>query len=255
MSKYEYKYVEGIPVARYVNDAEGITDDIPIGTIRNDRLEDCPAEGRFIEKRFVQNSQCPICEKSLAEDYTGPKEEDREPRGIPGGNVRRRSSAIYQLGCGHRFHAGCLLDYLTSTQTFVTIDANGNQTESSVPFDNIMTHAMEGREGGITCPEPTCFKKCFTPHVDMLIDYFIGEESERVPPGPEDNVRQYDTAEYTGSDPPDPPSEDACYPNGCTLTGGKRKTKNKIKKKKRTKKKTKKIKKKLNKTKRKNSKK
>ena len=244
MSKYEYKYVEGIPVARYryVNDAEGMRD-IPIGTIRNDRLEDCPAEGRFIEKSSLENgSQCPICENPLAEDYVG-------SRGRRGGNVRRRSSAIYQLGCGHRFHAGCLLDYLTSTQTFVTIDANGNQTESSVPIDNIMTHAMEGREGGITCPDPTCYKICYTGHLIMTLEYFIGEEQERVPNG---YFEQYDTAEYTGSVPP---PEYVCYPNGCTVSGGKRKTKNKIKKKKRTKKKTKKIKKKLNKTKRKNSKK
>jgi len=265
MSKYEYKYVEGIPVVPFVpfvDDAEGITDDIPIGNIRNDRLEVCPSvDGvaeEFVQKRFVQNSQCPICEKSLAEDYTGPNDENIEPRGIPGGNVRRRSSAIYQLRCGHRFHAGCLLDYLNKMQQiFVTIDANGNQTDSRVPRQTMMSNTveLEGEASGIICPEPTCFKKCFTPHVVMLIDYFIGEEHERVPPGPEDNVRQYDTAEYTGSDPPDPPSEDACYPNGCTLTGGKRKTKNKIKKKKRTKKKTKKIKKKLNKTKRKNSKK
>ena len=250
MSKYEYKYVEGIPVVPFVpsvDDAEGMPD-IPIGTIRNNRLEECPSEGRFIEKRFVPNSQCPICKNPLAEDYVG-------SRGRRGGNVQRRSSAIYQLGCGHRFHAGCLLDYLTKTETFVTIDANGNQTESRVSIDNIMMHAVSSSEGGIRCPHPTCNKICYTGHLIMLIDYFIGEEHERVPPGPEDNVRQYDTAEYTGSDPPDPPSEDACYPNGCTLTGGKRKTKNKIKKKKRTKKKTKKIKKKLNKTKRKNSKK
>jgi hypothetical protein len=115
-----------------------------------------------------------------------------------------------------------------------------------------MLNAMSSREGGIACPHPTCNKICYTGIVTMTLEYFIGEEHERVPPGPEDSVRQYDSAEYCGSDPP---PEYVCYPNGCIITGGKRKTKNKIKKKKRTKKKTKKIKKKLNKTKRKNSKK
>tara|TARA_Y100000022_G_scaffold109500_1_gene94624 strand:+ start:3312 stop:4031 length:720 start_codon:yes stop_codon:yes gene_type:complete len=239
MSK-DYIKVQGDPVARYLDNAEGMPD-IPIGTIRNDRLEDCPAEGRFIEKIFVQNSQCPICKNPLAGPYA-------VSRARPAGNVQRRSSAIYQLGCGHRFHAGCLLDHLNQTQTFVTIDANGNQTESRVPISNIMMHAVSSSEGGITCPHPTCNKICYTGDVIMTIEFFIGEERERVPPGHYDNVRQYDTREYTGSDPP---SEDAC----CPISGGKRKTKNKIKKKKRTKKKTKKIKKKLNKTKRKNSKK
>ena len=248
MSK-DYIDVQGIPVVPYVDDAEGMPD-IPIGTIGNNRLEVCPPprdgvriEG-FVQKRFVQFSQCPICKNSLAEDYVG-------SRGTRGGNVQRRSSAIYQLGCGHRFHAGCLLDYLTKTETFVTIDATGNQTESRVPIDNIMMHAISSREGGIACPHPNCNKICYTGDMIMTLEYFIGEEHERVPPGHFDNVLQYDSAEYTGTDPP----EDACYPNGCTITGGKRKTKNKIKKKKKTKKKTKKRKKKLNKTKRKNSKK
>ena len=237
---YTY-YVESPAVVPSVDDATTLNDNV-IRAIGHDRLEDCPAEGMFIEKESVPNrQQCPICENPLAQDYVG-------SRGRQGGNVRRRSSAIYQLGCGHRFHAGCLLDYLTSTQTFVTIDANGNQTESRVPIDNIMLNAMSSREGGIACPHPTCNKICYTGIVAMTLEYFIGEEHERVPPGPEDSVRQYDSAEYCGSDPP---PEYVC----CPISGGKRKTKNKIKKKKRTKKKTKKIKKKLNKTKRKNSKK
>ena len=235
MSKDEYKYVKGIPVVPYV--AEGMPD-IPIRTIGNNRLEVCPAEGRFIEKEsVVQNSQCPICKNSLAEDYVG-------SRGRPGGNVQRRSNAIYQLGCGHRFHAGCLLDYLTKTETFVTIDANGNQTESRVSIDNIMMYAVSSREGGIACPHPTCNKICYTGDMVMTLEAFIGEENETITTAV--GLIEMDSEEYTGY----PPREDCC-----TITGGKRKTKNKIKKKKRTKKKTKKIKKKLNKTKRKNSKK
>ena len=41
MSKDEYTFVESSPVARYV-DAQGLPD-IPIGNIRNDRLEVCPS--------------------------------------------------------------------------------------------------------------------------------------------------------------------------------------------------------------------
>jgi hypothetical protein len=236
---YTY-YVESPAVVPSVDDATTLNDNV-IRAIGHDRLEDCPAEGMFIKKEFVQNSQCPICKNPLAGPYA-------VSRARPAGNVQRRSSAIYQLGCGHRFHAGCLLDHLNQTQTFVTIDANGNQTESRVPISNIMMHAVSSSEGGITCPHPTCNKICYTGDVIMTIEFFIGEERERVPPGHYDNVRQYDTREYTGSDPP---AEDA----RCIVSGGKRKTKNKIKKKKQVKKKTKKRKKKLNKTKRKNSKK
>ena len=42
MSKDEYTFVESSPVARYVDYAERMPD-IPIGNIRNDRLEVCPS--------------------------------------------------------------------------------------------------------------------------------------------------------------------------------------------------------------------
>ena len=249
----DYIVVQGIPVVPYVYDAEGMPD-IPIGTIRNTELEDCDNFGHFLRKGsvIIRGEKCPLCETYLNKKYTGPKEEGRVPRGREGGNVRRRASAIYMLGCGHAFHAGCLLDHLDWYEPNVRLDQDNNQTLSRVPMDTIMSNAISSGEEGMVCPNPNCNKRCYTADMHMTVEYFIGEEHERVPPGPEDNVRQYDTAEYTGSDPP---PEDACYPNGCTLTGGKRKTKNKIKKKKRTKKKTKKRKKKLNKTKRKNSKK
>tara|TARA_Y100001970_G_C14216611_1_gene850051 strand:+ start:212 stop:934 length:723 start_codon:yes stop_codon:yes gene_type:complete len=240
MSK-DYIDVQGIPVVPYVDDAEGMPD-IPIGTIENNRLEVCPpprdgvrVEG-FVEKIFVQFSQCPICKNSLAGDYVG-------SRGIPGGNVKRRSNAIYELGCGHRFHAGCLLDYLTKTETFVTLDTSGNQTESRVPIDNIMMHAVSSREGGIACPHPTCNKICYTGNVIMTLEAFIGEENETITTAV--GLIEMDSEEYTGY----PPREDCC-----TIAGRKRKTK-KLKKSKRTRKQTKKRKQKLKKTKRKNSKK
>lgn len=245
-----YTYdIEGnpvVPFVPFVDDARVMRDGNDIIAIGHDRLEDCPAEGMFIEKQFVvQNSQCPICENPLAEDYVG-------SRGRRGGNVRRRSSAIYQLGCGHRFHAGCLLDHLDGIVTYGTLYQDNLEIRSREPNETIMNNAVGEGEEGIICPDPNCNKICYTGDVFMTIQFFIGQERDRVPPGPYENVGQYDTAEYTGSDPP---SEDACLPNGCTVSGGKRKTKNKIKKKKRTKKKTKKRKKKLNKTKRKNSKK
>lgn len=236
---YTY-YVEGTPVVPSVN-ANVMPDDNVIRAIGHDRLEDCPAEGMFIEKESVQNSQCPICENPLAQDYVG-------SRGRRGGNVRRRSSAIYQLGCGHRFHAGCLLDHLDGIVTYGTLYQDNLEIRSREPNETIMDNAIRDGEEGMICPDPNCNKRCYTDSMYMTIQFFVGEEHNRVPPGHYDNVRKYDTAEYTGSEPP---LEDAC----CIVSGGKRKTKNKIKKKKRTKKKTKKIKKKLNKTKRKNSKK
>jgi len=244
-NSYTY-YVESTPVVPSVDDATVMDNDNDIIAIGHDRLEDCPAEGMFIEKESVQNrQQCPICENPLAQDYVG-------SRGRRGGNVRRRSSAIYQLGCGHRFHAGCLLDHLDGIVTYGTLYQDNLEIRSNEPNETIMDNAIREGEEGMICPHPNCNKRCYTDSMYMTIQFFIGEERERVPPGHPDNVRKYDSAEYTGSDPP---SEDACLPNGCTASGGKRKTKNKIKKKKRTKKKTKKIKKKLNKTKRKNSKK
>lgn len=245
MSK-DYIHVQGVPVVRYVDDAEGMPD-IPIGTYRNTELEDCDDSGFFVKKRSVsfRSEKCSICGNYLGEEYGG-------SRGIEGGNVRRRSSAVYVLGCGHGFHAGCLLDHLDGNESYVTLYQDNNQTLSRVPNETIMTNAIRSGEEGMVCPYPNCNKRCYTSGMYMTIDYFIGAEHERVPPGHFDNVRKYDSAEYTGSDPP---PEDACYPNGCTITGGKRKTKNKIKKKKQAKKKTKKRKQKLNKTKRKNSKK
>lgn len=247
MSK-DYIDVQGIPVVPYIDDAEGMSD-IPVGNIRNTDLKNCDDLGDFVKRSvIIRGEKCPICKKYLEQEYTG-------ERGLSQGNVQRRSSAIYMLGCGHAFHAGCLLDHLEGNETYVRLDQNNNQTLSRVPNNTIMNNAIHSGETGIICPEPTCNKRCYTADMYMTIEYFIGEEHERVPPGPIDIVRQYDSAEYTGSDPPDPPPEDACLPNGCTVSGGKRKTKNKIKKKKRTKKKTKKRKQKLNKTKRKNSKK
>ena len=221
--------------------------DIPIGTYRNTELEDCDDSGFFVKKRsvIIRGEKCSICGNYLGEEYGG-------SRGIEGGNVRRRSSAVYMLGCGHGFHAGCLLDHLDGNESYVTLYQDNNQTLSRVPNNTIMNNAIRSGEEGIVCPYPTCNKRCYTADMYMTIEYFIGEEHERLPPGPIDIVRQYDSAEYTGSDPP---PEDACSPTGCTITGGKRKTKNKIKKKKQAKKKTKKRKQKLNKTKRKNSKK
>ncbi len=224
MNKKNIYYVKGTPVDINVNDAKGLPD-IPIGTARNTDLEDCTDSGMFIEKRSVQFSRCPICKFYLAEDYRG-------LRGTPVGNVQRRSSAIYQLGCGHRFHAGCLLDYLEGDQAYINgtyIVEDNNETGARVPRQTIMNNAIytEGEGSGIICPEPTCFKRCFTAQDQMLLEYFIGEENERVPRG---DLRQYDSAEYTGEDPP--PEEVPCIGASCTISGGKRKTKNKVKKKK-----------------------
>ena len=241
MSKDDSINVTGIPVNLYVDDAE-VLPVIPLGSYRNTILEDCPGSGMFIEKEeeVVQFSRCPICKNSLAEDYRG-------PRGTPGGNVKRRSSAIYQLGCGHRFHAGCLLDYLDGYDSYENLS---NQTVARVPRQVIMDNAVISGEMGIICPEPTCFKRCYTSDVHMLLEYFIGEENEILPIG---DLRQYDSAEYTGSDPP--PEHALCSGASCTISGGKRKTKNKVKKKKQVKKQTKKKKQKGKKTRRKNSKK
>ena len=241
MSKDDSINVTGIPVNLYVDDAE-VLPDIPLGSYRNTILEDCPGSGMFIEKGVVhvQFSRCPICKNSLAEDYRG-------PRGRRGRNVKRRSSAIYQLGCGHRFHAGCLLDYLDGYDSYENLS---NQTVARVPRQVIMDNAVISGEMGIICPEPTCFKRCYTTDVHMLLEYFIGEENEILPIG---DLRQYDSAEYTGSDPP--PEHALCSGASCTISGGKRKTKNKVKKKKQVKKQTKKKKQKGKKTRRKNSKK
>ena len=222
-----------------VDDAE-VLPDIPLGRYRNTILEDCPGSGMFIEKRVVQSSRCPICKNSLAEDYRG-------PRGRQRGNVKRRSSAIYQLGCGHRFHAGCLLDYLDGYDSYENLSY---QTVARVPRQVIMDNAVNSGEMGIICPEPTCFKRCYTTDVHMSLEYFIGEENEILPRG---DLRQYDSAEYTGSDPP--PEHALCSGASCAISGGKRKTKNKVKKKKQVKKQTKKKKQKGKKTRRKNSKK
>lgn len=216
MNEEKIYYVEGTPVNTIVNDAE-VLPDIPLGRYRNTILEDCPGSGMFIEKRDVQSIRCPICKNSLAEDYRG-------PRGRQRGNVKRRSSAIYQLGCGHRFHAGCLLDYLDGYDSYENLSY---QTVARVPRQVIMDNAVISGEMGIICPEPTCFKRCYTTDVHMSLEYFIGEENEILPRG---DLRQYDSAEYTGSNPP--PEHAVCSGASCTISGGKRKTKNKVKKKK-----------------------
>ena len=187
MSKDDSIYVKGIPVNLYVDDAE-VLPDIPIGRYRNTILEDCPGSGMFIEKRDVQSIRCPICKNSLAEDYRG-------PRGRQRGNVKRRSSAIYQLGCGHRFHAGCLLDYLDGYDSYENLSY---QTVARVPRQVIMDNAVNSGEMGIICPEPTCFKRCYTTDVHMSLEYFIGEENEILPRG---DLRQYDSAEYINPPP------------------------------------------------------
>lgn len=240
--------VTGIPVNLYVDDARVIRDNLPIGTSRDTTTEDCYDSGYFITKRkpSLIGEKCPICKNPLRKEYTG-------SRGRPGGNVQRRSSVVYALGCGHAFHAGCLLDYLEGDDSFVTLLNEGNnQRVARVPRQTIMSNeVLIGDDtSGIICPEPTCFKRCFTAEVHMLLEYFIGEERERVPQGV---IGQYDSIRYTGQDPP--PEEVPCIGASCNISGGKRKTKNKVKKKKQVKKQTKKKKQKGKKTKRKNSKK
>ena len=225
MNKDDSINVTGIPVNLYVDDARVIRDNLPIGRSRDTTTENCYDSGYFITKRnpSLIGEKCPICKNSLREEYTG-------PRGEHGGNVQRRSSIVYALGCGHAFHAGCLLDHLEGYDSYVTLlNEDNNQTVARVPRQIIMNNAVytEGETSGIICPEPTCFKKCFTAQDHMLIEYFIGEENERVPRG---DTRQYDSAEYTGSDPP--PEEVPCIGASCNISGGKRKTKNKVKKKK-----------------------
>lgn len=246
MNKDDIINVTGIPMNLHVDDATVITDNFALGTSMDTDLEDCSARGEFIKKELVQFSWCPICKNSLAEDYRAPGE--RPERNVER-NVKRRSSAVYALGCGHRFHSGCLLDHLEGYESHVTLlNEVNNQTVARVarvPRQTIMIDEVlrAGETSGIACPEPTCFKRCYTAQEHMLLEYFIGEENERVPRG---DLSQFDSSIYTGEDPP--PEEIPCVGSSCNISGGKRKTKNKVKKKKQVKKQTKKKKQKGKKT-------
>lgn len=252
MSK-DYIDVQGIPVEDiHINEPEIMPDDIRIGDIRNAELLECPNEiTRFIPKSELGNEICHICRVPLKNAYVPLENVSIGRRGIGrrvrrGGNVHRRSSSVFQLGCGHKFHSGCLLDHLNQTQTFVTLDTSGNQIEALVPITNIMDNAYHQGYLGTLCPNSSCNKRCYTGFVYMLIESFIGEEDERITTAT--GHEEYDTEAYCGTDLP--PLQEDC----CIIAGRKRKTK-KLKKSKRTRKQTKKRKQKLKKTKRKNSKK
>jgi hypothetical protein len=228
------EFVETSPVAEYIGPVPSTKPERPdkyaYGTkIRHLYPGDAP---RFIKKSELHLYDCFICKWRLVFPYRGLEKKDV-------GVVEVRKSAVLKLGCGGTFHIGCLRDYLRGKEYEVTLDDDGQQTEklvrrNSSPF--------------ILCPDKECGKLSITQRLKEYIIKFIGEEKDITTPLKE--WRSYEGPEYTNFI-----LRNRCIGSGCTMSGGKRKTKNKIKKKKRTRKQTKKRKQKLNKTKRKNSKK
>ena len=230
---HEAYFGENFPVATYIGPVPVTKPERPVvANSTNIRHLDPGEAPRFIKKSDLHLYDCFICKWRLVFPYRGL---ERKEVGV----VEARKSAVLKLGCGGTFHIGCLRDYLRGKETEVTLDNHGQQTENRV---------RRNLSSFILCPDKECGKLSITERLKEYIKKFIGTEEDITTPLKE--WSRYEGPEYTNFI-----LQNGCTGSGCTVSGGKRKTKNKIKKKKRTKKKTKKRKQKLNKTKRKNSKK
>lgn len=223
---------ETSPVAKYIGPVPYTTPESPDAHGTNIRHLEPGEAPRFIKKSDLHLYDCFICKWRLVFPYRGLEKKDV-------GVVEARMSAVLKLGCGGTFHIGCLRDYLRGKETEVTLDNHGQQTENRV---------RRNLSSFILCPDKECGKLSITERLKEYIKEFIGTEEDITTPLKK--WSRFEGPEYTNFI-----LQNGCTGSGCTVSGGKRKTKNKIKKKKRTKKKTKKRKQKLNKTKRKNSKK